>query len=134
VLAVEPDNRKARFDLAQLETESSNFGASLKIAESVLTDLRRSPVGILLLATDYAGLEEKDLLLPLVHDWQGLPQASAASSTAFGVATCKIWLDATSPRGSREAKSSGQVSYDMALALGNLYFLEWRYEPSLWEL
>jgi len=122
VLAVEPDNRKARFALAQLETESSNFSASLKIAEPLLTDLRRSPDGILLLATDYAGLEEKDLLLSLVHDWQGLPQASAASSTGFASLLAKSGLTQQALDVLEKAKSSGQVSYDMALALGNLYF------------
>jgi tetratricopeptide (TPR) repeat protein len=122
VLAVEPDNRKARFALAQLETDSSNFGASLKIAEPVLIDLRRSPDGILLLATDYAGLEEKDLLLSLVHDWQGVPQASAASSTAFSSLLAKSGLTQQALDVLEKAKSSGQVSYDMALALGNLYF------------
>jgi tetratricopeptide (TPR) repeat protein len=122
VLAVDPANREARFALAQLESDSGNFPTSLKIAEPVLADLRHSPDGILLLAKDYAGLQQKDSLLSLVHDWEGLPQASAASSTAFASLLARSGFNQPAIEVLEKAKSSGQVSYDMALTLANLYF------------
>ena len=122
VLRVDPDNREARFALAQLESASGNFSASLSAAEPVLAELRRSSDGILLLAKDYAGLKQKDSLLALVHDWDGLPEASANSSTAFASLLVKSGLNQQALEVLEKAKSSGQVSYDMALALANLYF------------
>lgn len=122
VLAVDPSNREAHFALAQLESDNGNFSTSLKIAEPVLPDLRRSPDGILLLATDYAGLDQKESLLSIVHDWEGLPQPSAASSTAFASLLAKSGLTQQALDVLEKAKSSGQVSYDMALTLANLYF------------
>ncbi|MGA9798413.1 MAG: tetratricopeptide repeat protein, partial [Terriglobales bacterium] len=122
VLRVDAQNRDARFALARLESASGNFTASLKLAEPVLADLRRSPDGVLLLARDYAGLKQKDSLLSLVHDWEASPEVPANLSTAFAALLLKSGLSQQALDVLEKAKSSGQVSYDMALALGNLYF------------
>ena len=122
VLRVDQDNREARFALAQLESASDAFSASLSTAEPILAELRRSSDGILLLAKDYAGLKQKDSLLALVHDWDGLPEAPANSSTPFASLLVKSGLDQQALDVLEKAKSSGQVSYDMALALAKLYF------------
>jgi tetratricopeptide (TPR) repeat protein len=122
VLRTDPDNREARFALAQLESANGNFSSSLSAAEPILAELRRSPDGILLLAQDYAGLKQKDTLLALVRDWDGLPETSANSSTAFASLLVKSGLDQIGLDVLEKAKNSGQVSYDLALALGHLYF------------
>jgi tetratricopeptide (TPR) repeat protein len=122
VLSVDPENREARFALAQLESASGNFSTSLKTAEPVLEELRRSPDGVLLLAKDYAGLKQTDSLLALVHDWNALPEASANSSTAFASLLVKSGLTQPALEVLEKAKSSGQVSYEMAVALADLYF------------
>jgi len=122
VLRVDQDNREARFALAQLESASGNFSTSLSAVEPVLAELRDSPDGILLLAKDYVGLKQKDSLLALVHDWDGLPEASSNSSTAFAALLVKSGLDQQALDVLEKAKNSGQVSYDMALALAKLYF------------
>ena len=122
VLRADADNPEARFGLAQLESASGNFSASLTAAEPVLAELRRSPDGVLLLAKDYAGLKQKDDLVALVHDWDCLPDAPVSSSTAFAALLVKSGLDPQALEVLEKAKSSGQVSYEMALALANLYF------------
>jgi tetratricopeptide (TPR) repeat protein len=122
VLDADPDNREARFALTRLESASGNFSTSLKIAEPILGDLRRSSDGILLLAKDYVGLKQRDSLLSLIPDWKGLPEPSAASSTAFAALLVSSGLTQQALEVLEKAKSSGQVSYDMALALANLFF------------
>jgi tetratricopeptide (TPR) repeat protein len=122
VLRAESDNREARFVLAQLESASGNFSVSLATAEPILAELRRSPDGILLLAKDYSGLTQKEPLTALVHDWGTLPEASANSSTAFASLLVTSGLDQQAIEVLEKAKNSGQVSYDLALALANLYF------------
>lgn len=119
-----PDNPEARVALARLESSSGNFSASLSAAEPILAELRRSPEGILLLASDYAGLKQTDSLLALLHDWNVLPEAAADTSTAFASLLAKSSLNQQALDVLEKAKTSGEVSYDMALALGNLYFLK----------
>lgn len=121
VLRVDPDNREARFALAQLESASGNFSVSLSIAEPILAELRRSTDGILLLAKDYSSLKQKEALVALVHDWDGLPEASASSS-AFASLLVTSGLEQQAIDVLEKAKNSGQVSYDLAFALANLYF------------
>ena len=122
ILRTSPDNREARFALARLESASGNFTASLTAAEPILAELRRSSDGILLLARDYAGLKRKDSLLALVPDWDGLSEVSANSSTEFASLLANSGLNPQALDVLEKAKSGGEVSYDMALALGNLYF------------
>jgi tetratricopeptide (TPR) repeat protein len=122
VLRVDPDNREARFALAQLESARGNFSVSLSIAEPILAELRRSTDGILLLAKDYSGLKQKESLIALVHDWDGLPEASASSTAALASLLVTSGLDQQAIDVLEKAKNSGQVSYDLAFALANLYF------------
>jgi len=121
-LRSDPDNREGHFALAQLEAESGNFSASLSAAEPILADLRHSPDGIALLATDYSGLKQNDSLLALVPDWNSLPEAPATSSTTFASLLAKSGLNQPALDVLEKAKSTGEVSYDLALALGDLYF------------
>jgi tetratricopeptide (TPR) repeat protein len=122
VLDSDPDNVEARFGLAQLESESGNFTKSLSLAEPIREELRRSSEGILLLAKGYSGLNHKDSLTGLVHDWDNLPETSADSSSAFASLLVKSRLNQQALEVLEKAKSRGQVSYEMAVLLGNLYF------------
>src|ERR1700721_790464 len=124
ILRTDPNNPDAHFALAQLESASGNFDASLSAAEPILAELRHSADGILLLAKDYAGLRQKDSLLTLAHDWSSLPEVSASTTTEFASLPTKSSLNPQALDVLERAKSSGAVSYDMALALGNLYFLK----------
>lgn len=122
VLRSNPNNREGIFALAQLESTTGNYNASLNVAEPALADLRRSAAGILLLAKDYAGLKQKDSLAALVLDWEAVPELSVASSTAFSSLLATSGLDQQALQVLEKAKTSGQVSFDLAGALANLYF------------
>lgn len=122
VLRSDPGNRESLFALAELESTSGNFSSSLSVAEPVLSDLRRSSAGILLLARDYAGLKQKEPLAALVPDWNALPDVSATSSTEFSSLLAKSGLVQEALAVLEKAKASGQVSIDLALALATLYF------------
>lgn len=121
VLHLDPDNREARFGMARLECASGDFSASLSEAEPIMEELRRSSQGTLLLAKDYAGLKRKDSLSGLVHDWNSLPEASAASIVEFASVLEKFDLNQQALEVLEKAKNRGTVSYDMAFALANLY-------------
>jgi superkiller protein 3 len=122
VLRTDPGNREGLLALAQLESTSGNFSASLSVAGPILADLRRSSAGILLLAKDYAGLQQKETLAALVVDWDALREVSATSSTVFSSLLAKSGLDQQALEVLEKAKASGQVSIDLALGLANLYF------------
>jgi len=130
VLRSDPGNREGLFDLSQLESTSGNFSSSLSVAEPVLSDLRRSSRGILLLARDYAGLKQKQPLAALVPDWNVLPDVSATESTDFSSLLAKSGLDQQALEVLEKAKASGQVSMNLALALANLYFSKGQFDQA----
>ena len=122
VLRTDSGNRDALFGLAQLESNSENFSASLTAAEPIMADLHRSATGILLLAKDYAGLKQKDPLAALGPLWNALPQVSASDITAFAALLAKSGFDQQALAVLEKAKAGGQVSVELALALANQYF------------
>ena len=121
---MDPEDHKARFALAQVETMSGNFSASLDSADPILPELRHSLDGILLLATDYDALKQTDSLRALVHDWQSLAHVSASPATTFASLLVKNGLPQEAIGVLERAKNDGQVSYDLAVALADLYFSE----------
>lgn len=121
-LRTDPENHNVRFALAQLESVSGNFSASLRAAQPVLPELHRSADGILLLAADYAGLKRTDSLQALVPDWDGLSDVPAPASTDFASLLAKNGLVRDAIKVLEKAKGNGKVSYDLAFALANLYF------------
>jgi len=122
VLHLDADNPEARFGVAKLECASGDFRASLSEAEPILEELRLSADGIVFLAKDYAGLKQKDSLIGLVRDWAVLPEASADSIVEFASILEKSDLNQQALEVLEKARTRGTVSYEMALALGNLYF------------
>lgn len=120
-LRLDPTNRNARFDLAALESEAGNYQASLDTAQPIATSLRHSSEGLSLLATDYTGLNRKDLVRALVSDWKALPEASPASATDFASLLVKNGLVQEAIEVLEQAKSAGQASYGLDLMLANCY-------------
>jgi tetratricopeptide (TPR) repeat protein len=122
VLRADPNNLEARFALVELESASGNFSKSLGAAEPVLDSLRQDPNGILALAADYAGLKQTEELLTLVKDWTVLTDVSADSAVKFASLLTKLSLEQPAIEVLERAKDSGQVSFDLAFDLANLYF------------
>jgi tetratricopeptide (TPR) repeat protein len=120
-LGDDPGNEEARFALAQLESSSGNFDASLRLLEPIRGELLGSSDGILLLARDYAGLKQKDFLRGLVDDWNRSPGVPGDSSATFASLLLNSGLNQEALKVLETAKNRGQVSYDLALTLANLY-------------
>src|SRR5256885_2050856 len=70
--------------LAKVEASLHNYRQSLDVAGPIVAQLNGSEDGILLLATDYGSLGEKEELSSLVRTWQQLPAPSDESSLEFG--------------------------------------------------
>jgi tetratricopeptide (TPR) repeat protein len=122
VLRADPKNLEARFALVELESASHNYSKSLSAAEPVVDSLRQDPDGILALAADYAGLQQKEELLTLVKAWTVLPDVSGDSAVKFASLLTKLSLEQQAIEVLERAKDSGQVSFDLAFDLANLYF------------
>jgi tetratricopeptide (TPR) repeat protein len=122
VLRADPTDLEARFALVELESASRNFSKSLSAAEPVLDTLRQDPNGILALAADYAGLKQREELLQLVKAWTVLPDVSCDSAVTFASLLTKSSLEQQAIEVLERAKDSGQVSFDLAFDLANLYF------------
>src|SRR5437016_1495212 len=120
-LRADPENQKARFALAQLETADGKFSVSLQVAGPALAELHHSADGILLLAKDYAGLNQIEYLLALVPDWKALPEVSAGVSQDFASLLSSRGLNRQALEVLDTAASNGKVSYELALALADLY-------------
>jgi len=120
-LRADPENQKARFALAQLETADGKFSVSLRVAGPALAELHHSADGILLLAKDYAGLNQIEYLLELVPDWKALPEVSARVSQDFASLLSGRGLNRQALEVLDTAASNGKVSYELALALADLY-------------
>lgn len=121
VLRLDPGNPDACFGLAEVESESGDFNKSLSTAEPILAQMHRSSKGIVLLANDYAGLQQKDALAGLVNDWSNLTDVSGNSSTRFASLLIHFGMIQQALTVLEKAKNSGQVSYEMAVSLGSLY-------------
>jgi tetratricopeptide (TPR) repeat protein len=121
-LELDPTNANARLDLAELESEAGNYKVSLETAKVISDALRRSPQGVLLLAQDYTGLQERDAVRGLLPDWEALSDPPADSSTNFAALLIKNGLTREAAAVLEKAKRSGHVSYSLYFMLADCYF------------
>ncbi len=129
-LKLDPGNSNARFALAQLETQSGHFAASLRLATPMLSDLSRCDYGLVLLASDYLGQSsDHDHTASLLQDWSALPNPAPAESLAFAeVFASHHRLDqAASILQAIQNRNGG--FFELYLALGN-YNLQSGFLPS----
>lgn len=121
VLRLDPNNAEALFALAQIDIEKGEFDTALHLVEPIHRELLSSPEGILLLAQSYSGLKQKDALIELTKNWNTLANPSVNSSVAFSSLLVKSGSQDQALEVLERAKNAGQVSYELAAALGNLY-------------
>src|SRR6266576_2622174 len=120
---LDPGNFNARFELAKVEASLHNYRQSLDVAGPIIAQLNGSEDGILLLATDYGSLGEKEELSSLVRTWQQLPAPSDESSLEFGsvLTMFGMTLEAKQVFEAAEAKIAEHPSPALALQLGKSY-------------
>src|SRR5439155_22381642 len=92
-------------------------------AGPIVAQLSESDDGILLLATDYGSLGEKEALRGLVHNWQQLPAASDETALEFGnvLAMFGMILEAKQVIEAEEVKIAEHPSPRLALQIGKSY-------------
>ena len=120
-LRIDPDNFNARLDLAQLESDNGDYKASLEAARPIAPELRQSAEGLVLLATDYLGLQQKDSLRALLPDWKALQDASPDLSTSFASVLIKSGLAQEGVEILEKAGSNATPSFDLNFALAGGY-------------
>ena len=120
---LDPGNFNARFELAKVDASLHNYRHSLEVAGPIIAQLSESDDGILLLATDYGSLGEKEALRGLVRNWQQLPAASDETSLEFGnvLTMFGMILEAKQVFEAEEVKSAEHPSPTLALQLGKSY-------------
>lgn len=120
-LAQNPINASARRGLAQAEAARGEYRASLDAAGMVLGELRKSVTGLLLLATDYAGLKDDASVRSVLADWKAMPQTDATSAVALAsiLETRGYLLDAIAVL--EDAKKTGALSFALSFTLAGCY-------------
>ena len=120
-LRLDPPNFNARLDLAQLESEAGDYRASLETANPIASELRHSPEGLVLLASDYSGLQQKGSLATLLPDWNALPDSPPELTATFATMLIKRGLGREGVEILEKAKSTSSASFDLTFALGRGY-------------
>jgi tetratricopeptide (TPR) repeat protein len=119
----DPTNFNARFDLAKVESSLQRFQRSLELASPIAPQLKQREDGILLLASDYAGLDKKQNLTELVESWRQLPGPADDASLDFaGILAAHGMVDSAKDiLGDVEDRTAGHPSAPLALKLAKAY-------------
>jgi tetratricopeptide (TPR) repeat protein len=121
-LRVQPDSTPARLGLAQLEAAAGNYATSLQLAEPMLVQLRKTPEGILLLATDYSGLKKRDQLALLVGEWRKLGKIPESKTLEFADVLSRGGFTAEAIEVVKGQTSANEnPSFETTFALAGLY-------------
>lgn len=121
-LHLDPNNFSARLGLAHAESALGRYGESLEVARPILNKLRGSPEGLLLLATNYLGLQDKPSAAALVPDWKTMREFPQELSVSFAALLIKSELIQEAIEILEEAKKQNSPSYGITLNLAGCYF------------
>jgi tetratricopeptide (TPR) repeat protein len=123
VLELDPENVNARLGWAKLEATQQNFGKSLSLAQPIIPQLNESEDGLMLLATDYGALGNKQALEGLVDQWRHLASTSDESSLAFGtlLGTHGLTSQAKEILDAEQRRVAAAASPTLAVELGKAY-------------
>lgn len=120
-IKIDPANFNARFDLAQLNASLGDFRGSLEVSAPIHSELSKSAEGLLLLATDYSGLQQKEAARALLPSWKSLAVIPREASFNFGTLLMKNGLREEAIEVFEKAKRDGQASYEIAFSLATGY-------------
>ena len=120
-LKIDPGNGTAHFDLAKLEADRRNYGVSLEVAKPIITEMRHTDEGLLLLATDYLSLGQKESAQSLVTDWEGLTSIAQEVALKLGPLFVKNGLVQEAIKVLEKARSNGPDSFELDFDLAGCY-------------
>ena len=124
VLDQAPDNAVARVELARVENRKGNHRKAVDLARPVEAQLRASPDGLVLLATSYAALGDREAVRALVKDWAKVTGADRAWAIRFALAISRGGLNAEAIPILERLKREDLGSYELAFNLAGFYLLE----------
>ena len=124
VLNLDPDNYDARLTLAQLETENRAYTASLETAKPILSQLRQSPAGLILLATDYLGQQNPQAARALVAAWTSLHDVTPDLSLRFALVFMKSNLTDQAIDVLEKTQRTYPASFELAFNLAGGYWMK----------
>lgn len=124
VLQMAPDNAVARVELARIEGGKGNHRQALELARPVETQLRTSPDGLMLLASSYSALGDRDAVRGLVQDWHRTRGVSVAGTIRFALAISQAGMNTEAAQVLERLKQEGVSSYEVAFNLAGFYLLE----------
>ena len=124
VLVLDPSNALARFALARAETEKGNYRKSLELARPALATLQGSAEGLVVLATDFVKLGDRQSAAALAKDWAGLESTPQALSIKFAVLLAQGGGTDAALEILEGAQKAGPPSYEVAFNLGGVYLLK----------
>jgi tetratricopeptide (TPR) repeat protein len=124
ILQLDSSNATARLALASSEAEKGNYQKSLTIVGPSLPALKKSPDGLLLLATDYLKTGDRTSAAALAKDWEQLPDASPEWSIKFALLLAKEGVVPEAIEILEGAKQAGTPSYELAFNLAGAYLLK----------
>jgi tetratricopeptide (TPR) repeat protein len=123
VLELDSSNALARFALARYESEKGNYRESIELAKPISAELKKSPEGLLLLASDYVKAGDHLKAGELSKDWIQLLDVPADSSIRFAFVLANGSETNAAIDVLENAARSRPLPYELAFNLAGLYLL-----------
>jgi tetratricopeptide (TPR) repeat protein len=123
VLDMDSSNALARFALARYENRKGNYRQSLQLAKPILAELKKSPDGLSLLASDYLKTGDGAAAAELTKDWTRLSEFPVDWSIKFALLFAHDGQTNEAIDVLENAERSGTPTYDLAFNLAGLYLI-----------
>lgn len=123
VLKIDSNNASARLALAQSETEKGRYKQSLEFATPAAAELKQTPDGLLLLATDYVNTGDHDAAARLANDWMQLNGVPEPWTIKFALLLAQNGAASEAAQVLEHVKQAGKVSFELAFNLAGVYLL-----------
>ena len=123
VLELDPSNSLARFKLASYEAEKGNYRQSLELAKPILPEMKKSPDGLMLLATDYLKTTNRAAAEDVSKDWIRLPDIPIDWSIKFALLLGNGGLPGEAIDVLENARKASAPTYELSFNLAGLYLL-----------
>jgi tetratricopeptide (TPR) repeat protein len=124
VLRLDPANAPARLALARWEADRGNYQKSLQIATPVLTALKESPDGLIVLATDYLKIGDRNAAAALTQDWARLAGVPPEWSVKFALLLARAGVVPEAINLLERTKGANPPSYEVDFNLAGAYLLK----------
>ena len=123
VLELDANNAPARCALAKSEAAQGRYRQSLEFAQPVLDEMKQTPDGLLVLATDYMALGQRERAAELAA-WPGFDTVPAEWPVKFALMLAKGGLAAPAAELLERVKQSHLPSYEIEFNLAGIRVLE----------